>query len=109
MYRLVLLGIFSGNTGISDPTQLFSKLLEHGMIEKEGGGGEGNMTGPQEMKRPMPPPAATQIRFPIPKLAFTVATLKKCVTSHMTLHKCTRTHARTHTHTQSLYTQHQTL
>ena len=72
----------SGSASVSDPTQLFTKLLEHGIIKNEGGD---RGAGPQEAaavgvappQRAGHPPQPQPIRLHIPKLAFTVATLKK--------------------------------
>lgn len=68
----------------SDPSKLFSKLVELGLIkhgEGEGKGeGEGEREGSQERGGGLLPPSEvvnTQIPLTIPNLTFTVATLKK--------------------------------
>lgn len=76
--------LISGN---SDPSELFSKLVELGIIkhgEGEGKGeGEGEREGSQErggglILQSLPPSEVnTQIPLAIPNLTFTVATLKK--------------------------------
>lgn len=70
----------------SDPSQLFGRLVELGIIkhgEGEGKGeGEGEREGSQErggVLQSLPPSEVvnTRIPFAIPNLTFTVATLKK--------------------------------
>lgn len=71
--------------GQSNPAELFSKLVEMGIIRQgEGeGGGEAEREGAQDggdgIGQSLPPSevVSTQMPFAIPNLSFTVATLKR--------------------------------
>lgn len=70
-------------SGQSNPAELFSKLVEMGIIKQGEGEGEGETEGSQEggsgIMQSFPPSEAvsTPIPFAIPNLSFTVATLKR--------------------------------
>ena len=81
----LLVALISGNVGLSDPSELFSKLVELGIIKGEEGKREREREreGSQEKVggavQPLPPPEVVGAPIPlaIPTLTFTVATLKK--------------------------------
>ena len=86
--KVWLTGVAGNAGGGSNPTELFTRLVQFGLINEGEGPREGGVaprqpTGPppvqqqQQQQQQQVPERAPPLQFAIPKLSFTVATLKK--------------------------------